>query len=80
MGLEKEKKAMNYRHRKILQYFKKNPEATFICAFIFLIAVCMLLLVFGRVKIAEGVVNWAYLFLVAGILIKLVRYLKERKD
>ncbi len=71
---------MNSRYDKSLHYLKKNPGSGFILAFMFLLVVCAFLLICGWEKIAEWVANWAYLFLVTGVLIKLVRFLKERED
>ena len=71
---------MNKRHNKCLHYLKKNPGSGFILGFMFLLIVCAFLLILGREKTAQGIANWAYLFLVIGVVIKLVRFLKERED
>ncbi len=71
---------MNKGHNKYLCYLKKNPGSGFILAFMFLLIVCAFLLICSWEKIAQGIANWAYLFLVIGVVIKLVRFLKERED
>ena len=71
---------MNSRCDKCLHYLKENPGSGFVLAFMFLLIVCAVLLIFGQEKIAGGVSNWAYLFLVIGVVIKLIRILRERED
>jgi len=71
---------MNHWYKKLRQYLKTNPGSGFVLAFMFLLVICVFLLIFKWEKMAEQIVIWAYLFLVMGIVLKLIRFLKERKN
>lgn len=66
---------------RVIPYFKEKPGAPFIITFMILLMSCAFLLIFKKEKIAEAVANWAYLFLVVGVIIELVQTIRySRKD
>ena len=70
---------MRSQGRKFFYYVKENPGSGFVLAFMLLLITCAFLLIFKQERIAEQVANWAYLFLVIGVIIKFVRMLREEK-
>lgn len=61
------------------RYFKENWGAPFIMCFIPLLLVCAGLLVQGNPAVANDVAVYAYYFLVAGVVLQMVSFLKFSK-
>ena len=70
---------MNNWFKRFLNYLKKNPGSGFVLGFIVLLVGCAFLLIFKQERLAEHLANWAYSFLVIGVIIKFVRMIRERK-
>jgi len=62
---------------KFFIYIKQEPADSFIIAFMLLLVICTLLLIFKLDLIAEKLANIAYFVLVIGVGIKLVKLVKE---
>ena len=60
-----------------LDYLKRNLGSGFVILFMILLMTCAFLLIGENERAAEGAVNWAYSFLVIGIIMGLVEGKRE---
>jgi len=51
----------------------------FISAFAILLLVCAILLILDMKIISEQLANWAFLFVVIGLILKLIKFFKEKE-
>jgi hypothetical protein len=63
---------------KIERYFIRNPGALFIIAFDALILTCAFLLIQGN-PLVDNVAVFAYCFLVVGVVLQVVAFLKDKR-
>ena len=73
-----EKKKLRKRIFLFLNYLKENPGSGFIILFMILLMSCAFLLIGKDEKAAGRVANWAYLFLVIGVIIKFIEMRKSK--
>jgi len=59
-----------------LSYLKGNWGAPFIIAFMVMLITCAYLLAYGNEAVANGLAVYAYYFLVIGVVLQLICYLK----
>lgn len=64
---------------KIERYFIRNPGALFIIVFDVLILTCAFLLIRGN-PLVDNVAVFAYCFLVIGVVLQAVVFLKDKKS
>lgn len=62
-----------------LKYFKENWGAPFIIVFMVLLLFCAGLLASGFSSLANSVAVYAYYFLVTGVVLQLISYLKYER-
>jgi hypothetical protein len=62
---------------KIERYFIRNPGALFIIVFDMLILTCAFLLIQGN-PLVDNVAVFAYCFLVVGVVLQAVAFLKDK--
>jgi hypothetical protein len=77
-GGKSEKEKVRARVFAFLNYLEENPGSIFVILFMILLTICAFLLAGRKEKAAESVANWAYLFLVIGVVIKLVEIKRLR--
>ena len=78
-GEKLEKEKLKKRIFLFLNYLKENPGSAFIILFMILLIICAFLLIGKNEKTAESVANWAYLFLIIGVIIKFIE-MKKTND
>ena len=61
-----------------LNYLKENPGSGFIILFMVLLIACAFLLVGKNEKAAGSIANWAYLFLIMGVIIKFIEVRRSK--
>jgi hypothetical protein len=64
---------------KIERYFIRNPGALFIIVFDVLILTCAFLLIQGN-PLVDNVAVFAYCFLVVGVVLQAVAFLKDKRS
>jgi len=64
---------------KIERYFIRNPGALFIIVFDVLILACAFLLIQGN-PLVDNVAVFAYCFLVVGVVLQAVAFLKDKRS
>lgn len=64
---------------KIKRYFIRNPGALFIIFFDVLIVACAFLLIQGN-PLVNNVAVFAYCFLVVGVVLQAVAFLKDKRS
>jgi hypothetical protein len=77
-GEKLEEKKLRKRISLFVNYLKKNPGSGFIILFMILLMSCAFLLIGKNEKAAESMANWAYLFLVIGVIIKFIEMRKSK--
>ncbi len=73
-----EKAELTRRILLFLNYLRENTGSGFVTIFMILLMTCAFLLIGKNEKAAESVANWAYLFLVIGVIIKVIELRKDK--
>ncbi len=63
---------------RFLNYLKENPGSGFIILFMILLITCAFLLIVRNENAAEILAGWAYLFLVVGVIVKIIELRKNK--
>ena len=71
-GLDMEKEKVKMRILMFFKYLKESPGSGFIILFMVLFIICAFLLSGNSEKTSKILANWAYLFLLIGVVIKLI--------
>ena len=61
------------------KYFRENLGAPFILSFQVLFLLCVVLLARGYSELANDVSIYAYFFLVSGVILQFISFIRERK-
>jgi hypothetical protein len=73
-----EKEKLKRKIALFLDYLKQNPGSGFVILFVILLIICAFLLIGKNEKAAENVANWAYLFLVIGVITKVIEFKRDK--
>ena len=77
-GWETAKEKVKMRILMFLKYLRENPGSGFVILFMILLIICAFLLAGKSEKAARILANWAYLFLIIGLVMKLVEMKRFR--
>ena len=77
LGKKSEKEELRKKISLFLNHIKDNLGSGFVILFMILLMICAFLLIGENERAAEGAVNWAYSFLVIGIIMGLVEGKRE---
>lgn len=77
LGKKSEKEELRKKISLFLNHIKDNLGSGFVILFMILLMICAFLLIGENERAAEGAVNWAYSFLVIGIIMGLVEEKRE---
>jgi len=74
------KVTIKFEFHKLKKYLKENFGAPFLIGFQILLIACAYLLVQGASAIANEVAIYAYYLLIAGAILQLISFVKDKKE